>query len=281
MGQCTSIDGTDLSREAVYGSADLCFSAGGAKFVMNGNTTINPNNPCTGGLYCNGSAAPNTAIGGKVCGTGNHEFLCNGSSDGGVWVNSGLPCDENATGSCPTSCGTMTTCDGTVIPKSKIGAKECGDKGLTYVCGVDGKWIVGGKDGKETCVCMTICPDMRGCSGDMVSKTKVGKEVCGFDRKTHICQSNLIGPPDWTYGKACKCPGDPADPAPTVSAPSAPTAPAAAPILSTDSATMIVGVGLFLLFIMIMVVVLMFVMRRKKTGTGEPPAEFSISEALV
>lgn len=287
MGKCESIDGSVININPQ--DQQTCFSSGGAKWIPYGQPTpvMNPNSPCIGGTYCNGKPAPTTAIGDKICGAGNHDFYCNGSPNGGTWVDSGMACDEGAVGACPTSCGKMTTCDGTVIPKSKIGAKECGDKGLTYVCGPDGNWTIGGKDGKETCVCMTICPDLKGCDGSMVSKTFVGKEVCGFDRKTHICQSNLIGPPDWTYGKKCACPGDPPEPPPTPIVPAASTPATAtkptvtAPTTPTSDNTMIIGAGLFLLFILIIVVALVFAMRGKRTGQADPSAEFSIDSALI
>jgi hypothetical protein len=144
MGKCESIDGSVININPA--DQQTCFSSGGVKWTPYGQNTpvINPNSPCIGGVYCNGKPAGNVNVGGKICGAGNHDFLCNGSANGGTWVDSGMPCDEGAVGACPTSCGKMTTCDGTVVPKSKIGATECGDKGLTYVCGTDGNWVIGG-----------------------------------------------------------------------------------------------------------------------------------------
>lgn len=269
MGNCLDKNDVSLGPGKPGGGfweRDVCFAAGGYKFGTGASMEVNPRfTHCEAISTCNGTNVPTTAIGGKVCGKGNIEFVCAGGVNGGEWKDSGIACDPGASGSCPTSCGPMTTCGGSKIDKSKIGAKECGDKNLTYVCGPDGKWVVGGSDGKETCQCMTICPDLRVCDGTMLGKAPVGKEVCSIDRKMRICQSNMNAPPEWTYGKKCACPGDPPEPEPVVVPKSIAAAPA--PPAVADNSMIIAGVFV-MLFIMIMVVVLVFVMRGKK-GRGE------------
>jgi hypothetical protein len=317
MGTCESVDGVTMPQPSPGnpGGWDInaCFAAGGHKYssVATG-VKFNPNTTagaaaaskanaaaaaaaskadaavaaaaaaarpkCGEFTLCNGVKVPSTSIDGKLCGPGNIEFLCLNTGSGSEWRDTGLPCDEGAQGMCMTSCGKMTTCDGTVIAKSKIGAKECGDKGLTYLCANDGKWVIGGADSKETCNCMTICPDMRGCDGSQASKLKVGAEICGLDRKMHICVGNMTAPPEWTYGKSCVCPGD----APSGGSSGGASTGSNSSDVGADSSassdgkppaeldtTMVAGLVFGLLFIMIMIVVLVFVMRRKKTGSSE------------
>jgi hypothetical protein len=269
---CSKRDGSIVGHPAggtiwAQGQQDMCFNAGGYKWTTGigwgqQTHTINPNAPCASMASCNGKIFNDPSVGAEVCGPGNKLFVCNGSVDGGVWNESSFDCEEGADGSCPTHCGEMTLCGGEKVTKSKIGAVECGDGYLSYKCGVDGKWAVGGADGKEVCTCMTICPDLEGCESTL-AKQKIGAQVCGFDRKTRICEKNLVGPPTWTYGKKCACPGDAPEPVPTPVAAPAPV------VTSADDNTMLyAGLAFMLLFIVIIVVVLMFVMRSKR-GRGE------------
>jgi hypothetical protein len=205
---------------------------------------------------CNGKVFNDPPVGAEVCGPGNKLFVCNGSVNGGEWSESSFDCEEGADGSCPTHCGEMTLCGGEKVAKSKIGAVECGEGDLSYKCGVDGKWVVGGTDGKEVCTCMTICPDLEGCESTL-ARQKIGAKVCGFDRKTRICEKNLVGPPTWTYGKKCACPGDAPEP---VLMP----LPAPAPLPAPDNTILYAGLAFTLFFIIIIIVVVMFVMRSKR-----------------
>jgi hypothetical protein len=279
MGTCYSKDDTELKIGTTLNdqTQENCFAKGGYKWRTNTAFpfVINPAfETCGEFTLCDGTKVPSTAIDGKACGPGNIEFRCFAGDGGPSWRDSGIACDPGAVGACATSCGAMTLCGGERVMKSKIGAKECGDKNLTYVCGPDGNWVVGGTKGDETCDCMTICPDIPGCDGNM-AKQKIGAQICGVDRKTRICEKNMIGVPSWTYGKKCACPGDAPEPLPVAPTP-APTptpnsqaggASAHAPQTGGSNTTIIVGVFV-LLFMMIMIVVLVFVMRGKR-GRGE------------
>lgn len=296
MGDAGVDTGSFNDGHPVAMTADKCWEGGGWKWLNQqvGQWEYNPNFPCDSMARCDGSQTGPVAIGGKACGKDNMEYICVASSQGGAWNASPYSCEEGSAGMCPTTCGGMTLCDGTKITKSKIGQVECGNnadgsitstssgvKGLKYECGKDGKWIVGGKDGKDTCDCKGICPDLKGCSGN-VSRSKVGAQVCGDDRKMHICTANLTALPEWTYGKKCACPGDPPEPTPaapsattsaipsaaaatsatTSSAPSA--VPSAAP--STDNTMLIAAGGMLFLFLIIMVVIAMMISKKRAGG---------------
>lgn len=255
---------------------DVCWAAGGYKWFDRANNVwqYSPNAPrdCGSMARCDGTQSGQVAVGGKICGKDNMEFLC----IAGVWQGSPYECEPGAAGMCPTSCGEVLSCDGSKVATSKIGATVCGEKDgkyLTMTCGKDGKWSAG-----TDCTCMTICPDLKACDGSMKSKVMVGQSMCGDDRKTHKCEKNLIGPPSWTYGAACRCPGDPE---PVVAPPPPAAAPPAAAAAATSSNTMLIAAGAFVfLFIMIMIVVLVFVMRRRRAGGEGTADEFKVAPEL-
>lgn len=266
MGTCESKDGKPLVNpdKSAPWTEKTCIAAGGYKL----NGQVNYNYPCGIFTTCNGTEIASTQVGGKACGPKNIEYYCISSATGGQWRESGMQCDstsEGAAGMCATSCGPMTTCGGDKITKSRIGATECGEGNKTYVCAPDGNWVIGesnvegtstvgstvGSNAAGTCVCSTICPPERACDGTLHSKKKVGSQLCGLDRKTRICQSNMNAPPEWTFGKKCVCAGDPTVPEePTIQATQ--VAPAA-----KDNTILYAGMGFFFLFIMLIVIAFM------------------------
>lgn len=294
LGECINVECTLAERCGCAMTAEKCWAGGGHKWwnwsAPGGASdwVYNPNAPCDSMTRCDGTQTGLVGIGGKACGKDNIEYLCVSSPNGGVWNASPYECDAGSVGMCPTSCGEIVLCDGRKVATSKIGAKVCGEKDGKYInftCDKDGKWHAA-----EECKCMTICPDLKGCSGNL-TKQKIGAEVCGDDRKMHICMANLNAPPEWSYGKKCACPGDPPEvvapavsavAAPAVSAVAAPTtatptatsasaaaAPAAAP---RDNSTLVAGVFLFVVFIILIAVAIMLA-RRGKAGGGRLPSD--------
>lgn len=256
---CFAKDGSLIMPKIVGGTWDknACFTIGGYKFGPESALEINPAYPCGPMTTCDGTKIPSTQVNGKVCGAGNKEFICAGSANGGAWMEMDMPCDEGSVGMCPQACGSMKLCSGLTIPRAKTGTRECGDKNLTYVCGADGNWVVGGSNGAEACVCNTACPEIRACDGAYTSKNIVGKEVCGLDRRLHVCEANLNAPPEWSYGLKCACPGDP--PAAQSDPPHARSYTQPPPPASKDNFMLYLFVFIFIIFIILAIVGVVYV----------------------
>lgn len=265
MGTCYTKEGTQIP---LTGNANqgTCFAAGGYRWSGQAGDVINTDYPCSDMTSCNGKSIwKNPNVGARMCGPGNKMIQCVASPTGGKIESTDIPCNEGVEGSCPTHCGSFELCDGDRVDKTPIGESRCGKGNVTYQCTPSGEWsAVGG-----TCTCMTVCPDMPTCDGD-AKLQKPGARVCGADRKTRVCEANLIGAPTWGYGPACACPGD----EPTVAAarPIAPSGPAHVVARPPVDNTMLFAVaGIVLLMIIIAIVVVLIALRKKAPATGKTP----------
>lgn len=260
MGACYTKEGTQipLTGEANQGT---CFAAGGYRWSGQAGDVINQDYPCSDMTSCNGKSIwrkPN--VGAQMCGPGNKMIRCVASPTGGKIESTDIPCNEGVEGSCPTHCGTLKLCDGTAVDRTPIGESHCGTGDVKYQCMPSGEWAaVGG-----ACTCMTICPEVSTCDGTATLQ-KPGARVCGADRKTRICESNLIGAPTWDYGPACACPGDAP---PEIVKPSGP-APAIARPPPADNTMLYAVAGIVLLMIIVAIVVVLVLIRKKTPAAAK------------